>query len=83
MGEAATFAARNVRHAVAHGPTQPRNAESFQSVFPCKERRDMRLFLKKTPGWFGSDTAETIIGVVSGLIVLCIITARIWESLPG
>jgi len=61
---------------------RPRNAESIQTVVPARGA-DMRLFLNKTLGGFGTDTGEMIIGVVSGIIVFFIIAARIWESLPG
>jgi hypothetical protein len=38
--------------------------------------------VSKTPDWLGTETTETIIGVISGLIVLFIIATRIWEKLP-
>jgi hypothetical protein len=42
----------------------------------------MSIFSNK-PDWMGTETTETVIGVISGVIILFIIAAEIWQKLPG
>jgi hypothetical protein len=66
------------------GPSRAgaRNAEGIQAFNGYTGRADMGIF-SKTPDWLGTETTETVIGVISGVIILFIIVAEIWQKLPG
>ncbi len=68
-----------MRHVLAR---QHRNAEGIQAFKSLQRDADMGVFSKK-PDWLGNEKTETVVGVISGLIVLFIIAAEIWGKLPG